>query len=877
MKTNRTPVEQQKAHAVSAHRDGSRHLFAAKERGRRAAVCALWLAAAAVGAAAAADRYWVAVGAGSWSDADNWSAASGGDPGAGMPGSGDTAFFDGGGSGDCAFDTAVAVKGLTITNGYGGTVAQGEHPLAVGAGGYAQFAGTFAGGTADIVITVSSKTPFTLAGGAFTSTSGTLSLACGTYDIKAFVFTGGSFQHNNGTLLFASAYSQTWARYQTITVALPLSLHHLSFIGGNSQASKTFQYGIMPYVLSQSAGATVSVYGDFTMRRNDADTNRTVSLDGGEIHLYGNVIAGPGASGGTTKLVIKGDGDRTYATATAGQRNFEYNYLVRDSLLPHLRVEMSGGTFKPTAATTNLTVRAFELISGDFTAPPGVLATGLGEGVAAFHVRGGTFRHNGGVLRAGLDVTINWSRNHTLSLGQPVTLMHLDYAGGNSHADGSFYHSLSFTTNTAKLVVLGDFLLARWGADTNRTFRAMGGEIELYGNLIVGPGADGGTTKIVVKGDGDQTYSSAATGLRSYAREHTGNAYLPCLRVEKTGGSFVPAAAATNLTVTEFQLAAGAFTAPPGVFAVVKDSRALPGENNSMYGYNCFTFTNGVYHHNNGTLRLANYITDATTREYLFNLKCPLTLHHLDYAGGNDHATALVTHTLALTGEGGLTVAGDFTMERWGDSSNRTFRAMGGTIRAQGDVRVGPGAVGGTTAVLLDGDRDQTITQRGGTPPQGHWTLAKTGGAATLATDLVLSGAGQDLLWQDGALDLSSNTLSVGRNVSISPDATTFGVLVADAAMAGRLEAAGMASGIENADLNVTVAAALKASLPGASYTILSNNAVLGAVFASETWSPQPPATAVWDGKVDYTADGGKRVVIHGIIRKLPGSVLLLR
>ena len=42
----------------------------------------------------AVSRYWIAASTGAWSNAMNWSAASGGPGGAGAPGVADRAFFD---------------------------------------------------------------------------------------------------------------------------------------------------------------------------------------------------------------------------------------------------------------------------------------------------------------------------------------------------------------------------------------------------------------------------------------------------------------------------------------------------------------------------------------------------------------------------------------------------------------------------------------------------------------------------------------------------------------------------------------------------------------------------------------------------------------
>lgn len=66
-------------------------------------------------------RYWIATGSGNWNDAANWSASSGGSGGASVPGTGNTAIFDGAASGACVIDATTTVAGITIA-GYTGSL-----------------------------------------------------------------------------------------------------------------------------------------------------------------------------------------------------------------------------------------------------------------------------------------------------------------------------------------------------------------------------------------------------------------------------------------------------------------------------------------------------------------------------------------------------------------------------------------------------------------------------------------------------------------------------------------------------------------------------------------------------------------------------------
>jgi hypothetical protein len=142
-----------------------------------------------------ANRY--AVGA-SWNDGTNgWATSTGGTPGAAVPTSSDDVFFDAN-SVSMSIDVNAVCKTITTT-GFAATLTQsGSYTLTV-SGTVTWAAGTFLGGSGAIDINDGN---FLLTGGAFTSTSGTLS--CGRTD-AAMTFTintagGATFTHNSGTV-----------------------------------------------------------------------------------------------------------------------------------------------------------------------------------------------------------------------------------------------------------------------------------------------------------------------------------------------------------------------------------------------------------------------------------------------------------------------------------------------------------------------------------------------------------------------------------------------------------------------------------------------------------------------------------------------------
>jgi hypothetical protein len=121
-------------------------------------------------------RYWVASGAGNWSNPANWSVASGGPGGASVPSSTHTVIFDGAGgkNGDATLDQIVVVTTISV-NGYSGTL-----------------------NTANYALTISS---------AFYQNTGTVELTASTVTVSGnFIRSGGSFDAGTSTVTFTSVW-----------------------------------------------------------------------------------------------------------------------------------------------------------------------------------------------------------------------------------------------------------------------------------------------------------------------------------------------------------------------------------------------------------------------------------------------------------------------------------------------------------------------------------------------------------------------------------------------------------------------------------------------------------------------------------------------
>jgi hypothetical protein len=134
-----------------------------------------------------------------------------------------------------------------------------------------------------------------------------------------------------------------------------------------------------------------------------------------------------------------------------------------------------------------------------------------------------------------------------------------------------------------------------------------------------------------------------------------------------------------------------------------------------------------------------------------FNFLATQSVKNLTVNCGNGSTSTLsagdqviVTGTLLLT-EGGST---------------------GGTLEPQGDVTIASTFDGGTTSLIFSGSATQSFNLTGGTGLfNSDITINKTGGAVNLASALVMDASNQDLVIQEGTLDLSGNNLTVNGSL----------------------------------------------------------------------------------------------------------------
>ena len=396
--------------------------------------------------------------ANNWSCAANWSLDL-------VPSNLQGAIFDATSTKDVIIDTNINIVSISINAGYSGTITQsGSFTVSIGASGYSQAAGSFAGGSGAITV----NGVFTLSGGTFTNTTGTFTIGSGlTSSTTLFTVSSGTFNHNNGTVSFVPDHPGCADATYTVDVVTSLTLYNIIFNtpGGCGVHS----------ILTTASGDTIIAANDCTLAGE-------IILNG-TWEVQGNVAIGSTTSGGTGTLTMTGTGSKTY-TYTAG------------GVGPYLRINNAGLTVSANTGTTDLAVQYFSLLAGTFIAPTGTfsIGSGLTSSTTPLTVSGGTFNHNNGTVSIypGNNPCVN--QTYTLDVATSLTLYNVIL---NSNATCS--QNNIFTTASGDTIIVAN----------NFTFTGgiLNGTWEVQGNYTVATTADGGSAGITFTGGNMQIYT----------------------------------------------------------------------------------------------------------------------------------------------------------------------------------------------------------------------------------------------------------------------------------------------------------------------------------------------------------------------------------
>ncbi|HPI39688.1 MAG TPA: hypothetical protein PLJ21_02720, partial [Pseudobdellovibrionaceae bacterium] len=310
----------------------------------------------------------------------------------------------------------------------------------------------------------------------------------------------GTYTHNNGTLTFD--YSNG-ASNGTGNIDVPsgVSFWNVNFVSTSYNVN-----------WSLGAGQAITVLNNFTQKRVGAGL---VTINNGTIYVAKDLYIGDGAAGGS-------------ATIELNQAGNQYYYNTGTGYLPTLKINKPSESLSPDVSSTNLSIQALYLLSGELVAPTGIfrIIKTAAFTTTVFQYTAGTYTHNNGTLT-------------------------FDYSNGASHGTGNIdvpigisFWNLNFATTLYN---------ATWTLGAGQTInvqnnytqkRVSGGNsvtvnngiIYIAKDITVEAGANGGSTALVLNGTGNQTFTSAAGTV-------PGGTWT----IDKTSGSFI---LANNLSLS---------------------------------------------------------------------------------------------------------------------------------------------------------------------------------------------------------------------------------------------------------------------------------------------------------------------------------------
>jgi hypothetical protein len=629
-----------------------------------------------------AARFWVAAGAGNWSNTANWSTVSGGAGGSSVPGVGDDVTFDNNGLGPCTIDVPVSVKSITVSALYTQTITQGANAIStVNAATFS--GGVFTGGTANITI----AGVFTLSGTAFTSTSAVLELD------KSSAFTSGSFSHNNGTVLFNGAANQTF----TISFATSPVFYTLQFAGNG-----------FTYTITSGVDITVVNALNFT-------GTQSYTLNTGIIDVQGDINSSNTSTGcgGSAQINING----------AGVQNFNGNATTAGvGALPLLTINKASGT---------LNLSGFPSVANNFTYTAGTVSAGT----STFCFTRGSVNNysiNGSITLNNISFVLTNVVTATIAVGTTLT------AAGNLTIAGAGNAIL----NTGNINVDGNILLTNTatGGGGSATINIVGsGAQTIDGTAIIANESrlpiininnPGGTLSLAgnISFSANVTYTAgtispgASTCYIVNNLTMTGNFSLGNLTVSAAGNTTVTVAAGNTVTATgtlDLENGANLININTGTIAVQGN---LIDNNTSVTGGGTGTIlidgtgaqnitSTGVIDQGRLPAVTINSTGGTVTLPSLITVTGNWT-----YTGGTLDVT---TNNSTVVFEGTLSITGSHTLNNvtFDGSNNFTFTtAVGTTLTISGTMTtIGTGNITLTTGTLnLNGNLSLTNTGAGG-------------------------------------------------------------------------------------------------------------------------------------------------------------------
>ncbi len=452
------------------------------------------------------------IGSGNWSTASNWA-------GGVVPTTSNIAIFNASSTNDCTIDTNISVAGINIQSGYTGIITQGTgNTVTVGSSSYTQADGTFSGGNSNINI----NNAFSLTGGLFTATSGTMTFRAPGYTASTIIIDGDRFNHNNGTIATSGEYLGTHIfNFSNSSGAF------YNFVLNNNQVNKGASA-----IFTVATGDVLVVEGTLTMNYGNVYV--------GTVDARGDVIINTTFnSGGSTGTLLIGGSNAQTVTINNGVKlpAFTINNIYASvNLVAGATMyigancgygvpapfNLQAGTF--TATTGNILIGTIAQGTGSYTQSGGTFNAGettitiYGQSDDDFVLSGGTFNSTSGVLTlycmyGTMDFihTVGGVFNHNNG-----TVVFMNNLSGRAHSidvsSSEIFYNLTLnnipnTVNPIFTIASGDTLVVN-GNLTLTDGNITTGTIDTKGNLYVGNSFDGGTGSLTFSGSSDTTFTN---------------------------------------------------------------------------------------------------------------------------------------------------------------------------------------------------------------------------------------------------------------------------------------------------------------------------------------------------------------------------------
>lgn len=483
----------------------------------------------------------------------------------------DVAYFDDvncGSNCNVTISSPLTARGIQSGAGYTGIMTQANGVvIALGRRGWVHGGGQVIGSNANMTI----EGGLTVSGGNFQMTSATTTLgtiSCGTRTMLNY--SGGTLSHNNGRLKIAHRRSPAASCNSTANLSFPNGFSVYDFETEGSYAAG-WNSSIDPL-----NGTLLNVLNDYY----DYGQTTNINIDLGR-HLFVNK-------------------NNTINTAhrirMMGSVDQEYTYTPGSQVSNRLIVDKATGQVSSAPGNLNLSVFAFELLQGTFTAPSQTFTVGQDISTTItstiFNVAiGTTFNHNNGLLKFALSRCTACSANSTAHLSVPIgfSLYNVEvFAWGTAPGWSSTYSSTNSIQVLNNFTHTGGRLNANWS---------------IQGNVEFGSTVNGGTGTITLNGSGAQVVTAYS------------GSFLPEGRwtINKPSGTVTMMGSGLSLLGTgqDFELISGSVNLNDSVLNVKDQLIVNTGSTlNCNSGYYLYTTLT-----NNGTISCGtdNYVKSVLT------------------------------------------------------------------------------------------------------------------------------------------------------------------------------------------------------------------------------------------------------------------------